>query len=516
MIEILMSAYTLRNHEVHQLQQACQGLEKKVSSLEAEITRLKELLHLQQHGRFGKKSEASPLSKEENLLSSPPIPVAAHTRKQKVGRQLDFRNLPRYRVVHDLTEVDKMCTCCQQPLQVMGQDVREQLEIIPAKYSVIEHVRMKYRCRQCQTVVMAPQPCSPIPKAIAGGSVIADVLVNKYQYHLPLYRQSKIMASSGIHIPDNTLGNWVMQAGDGLVCLYDALWCILKTSYLQVDETPVKILEPDKKGYLWTYFAPHLGRGVVVFEISETRSADVANARLAPFNGLLQTDGYAGYNTLRHRKGIVGLGCWSHARRKFHEVVKITGNQEGVAAQMLERLKPLYALEARMRARQLDFRTRKRLRQKIARPILQAIHRWLRTIHNDVPPQSKLGQAMQYTLNQWKYLTLYLRHGQAEIDTNLVENKIREVALGKKNWLFMGSTASGKIHALYYSLVLSCVLNDINPRVYLHYVLTQIHALRQKLIDPMDLLPHTIDLNLLQVFANAQIDFAKQVFTNSS
>jgi transposase-like protein len=263
------------------------------------------------------------------------------------------------------------------------------------------------------------------------------VALNKYQYHLPLYRQSKIMQSYGITLSDKTLANWVMASGDALLKIYEAMWIILKRRYLQVDETPVKVLKTNKKGYVWAYFAPNVGKGLVVFEFSLTREGAKAAERLKTFNGLLQTDGYAGYESLRKRDGIVAFGCFSHARRKFSEVIKISGDKQGIAAEMIERMKPLYALEARLREMGADHRTRKRLRQKIARPLLKDIHRWLRSIKDQVLPKSKLGNAIAYTLKQWSYLIAYLRHGMAEIDTNYVENKIRNIALGKKNWLFI-------------------------------------------------------------------------------
>ena len=175
-----------------------------------------------------------------------------------------------------------------------------------------------------------------------------------------------------IIIPDNTLGNWVMQVGDALMPLYEALWEeLLSSRYLQVDETPIKVLNPNKKGYLWVYYAPHLGGGLIAFEFDLTRKGAVAEQRLSPYQGLLQTDGYNGYEKLRQREDIEGLGCLTHARRKFAEVVKISKNPEGIAAEAIERLKPLYALEARMRDNQYAFHTRKRLRQKMALPILR-------------------------------------------------------------------------------------------------------------------------------------------------
>src|SRR5271156_6355430 len=518
--EKLQAAYTLRGIELHHLHE-------RVGSLEAEITRLKELLKLQQQQLFGKKSEAASTldlsssasdhsGSTEEVSTPKTTTVSSHIRNipPRGKRTLNTNYLPKYTVIHDLAEAKKTCACCGGELHEIGREVSEQMEIIPAKYCIIEHIRLKYGCRPCETVVMAPKPSAPLPKAIAGASVITDVVLNKYQYHLPLYRQSKIMQSYSMTILDKTLANWVMNSGDALIKIYDAMWIILKHRYLQVDETPVKVLETNKKGYVWAYFAPNVGNGLVAFEFSLTRQGSVAAARLKTFNGLLQTDGYAGYDALRKREGIVGFGCLSHARRKFSEVIKISGDKAGIAAEMIERMKPLYELEARMRkAGVTHHRTRKRLRQKMARPILKNIHQWLRAIKHKVLPKSNLGKAISYTLKQWPYLIAYLRHGMAEIDTNYVENKIRDIALGKKNWLFIGNESCGKIHALWYTLIISSVINDLNPRVYIHYILTKVHQLRRGEIDPLSLLPDRIDVNELERFSIEQIEFGKKMLS---
>jgi transposase len=517
----LQEAYALRCVENRQLHE-------RVASLEEEITRLKELLRLQQERLFGKKSEltsrilnsktptttpdANPTGADSSA-SPKTTTVVSHTRKipPRGKRQFTTNELPIYTVIHDLPELEKNCSCCGKPMHVIAKEKSEALEIIPIQYCIVKHIRLKYGCRPCDSIVMAPKPAAPIPKAIAGPSLLVDVILNKYQYHLPLYRQSKIMHSNGVTISDKTLANWVLALGDGLLKIYEAMWIILQRRYLQVDETPVKVLKTNKKGYVWAYFAPNVGKGLVVFEFSLTREGSVAAKRLQQFKGLLQTDGYAGYNALRKRDDIVSFGCLSHARRKFSEVIKMSGDQQGIAAEMIERLKPLYALEAKLREAGATHRTRKRLRQKIARPILQEIYRWLRSIKHKVLPKSKLGQAISYTLNQWPYLIAYLRHGMAEIDTNYVENKIRDIALGKKNWLFMGNEACGKIHALWYTLIISAIINDLNPRVYIHYLLTKIHQLRRGEIDPLTLLPDRIDINELENFANEQIELARKM-----
>ena len=488
----------------------------KIASLEEENARLREQLQLAQQRHFGKKRDTVEAPVNPELSENTYQTVASYSRKKKpksCGRLIDLSSLPHHYFLHDLAEADKICSGCHNPLHFVEKETPEgQLEILPQRFYVAVHVRYKYGCYACETIKMAPKEPAPIPKALAGGSVLTEVLINKYQYHLPLYRQSKIMASLGVLVPDNTLGNWVMQIGSGLIKLYDAFWdAILSSGYLQVDETPVKILKPEKKGYLWSYFAPWVGQGLIVFELSLTRSAEVAEKRLAPFKGLLQTDGYNGYQGLRKREDIDGLGCITHARRKFSEVVKITKNSQGVAAEAIERLKPLYELEARMREREYSFHTRKRLRQKIAWPILKAFGSWLKKTIPSVPPKSQLAKAIQYSLNQWSYLIKYLRHGQAEIDTNWVEGEIRNIAIGKKNWMFIGNKSSGQVHSIFYSLVLSALLNKLNPRLYLHFLLSKIHDIRRGTIDPITLLPHTINQNELSVFASKLFADAKKV-----
>jgi len=511
--EKLETAYNLRGVEID-------ALRERVISLEEEVTQLKELLKLQQERLFGKKSEANlgkneaPADDSSHSDANTVITVASHSRKKRGPRTLDTTHLPRHSIIHDLSQEQQICHC-GNALHFVRNDISEQLEIIPVRYCIIEHIRKIYGCRSCETIKMAPKPPAPLPKAIAGPSLLADVILNKYQYHLPLYRQSKIMKSYGIQIIDKTLINWLRSCGEGLLPMYDALWTILKNPYLQVDESPVKLLETNKNGYMWTYFASYMGKGIVVFEFSETRKGKVAFNRLADFKGLLQTDAYTGYGPLREKEGVIGLGCFSHARRKFSEVVKISGDNHGLAAKMLEHMKPLYMLEAHLKDMNAPHRIRKKLRRKIARPITKKIYKWLLSIKPSVPPKSKLGKAIAYTLKQWPYLIRYIQHGMAEIDTNFVENKIRDISLGEKNWLFIGNKESGKIHALFYSLIMSAIINDVNPRVYIHYLLTKIHELRLKITDPVTLLPDRIDRDILQKFADEQIEFGRKILNSS-
>lgn len=502
------------------------ALNQNNTALIDENALLKEQILFLQQQLFGKKSEAGEpiidVGESTNDTGEPQetITVSTHTRKKgkkhkKVGRKIDTSALLRHKIYHRLPDEQQLCPCCNNQLSKIGEDISEQLEVLPMRLYVAEHIRDKYACRTCEKLIMAPKPKAPLPKALAGGSLLTEIIINKYQYHLPLYRQSKIFGSYNAIIPDNTLGNWVMQAGGQLILkLLDVMWkALLLNRYLQVDETPVKLLEPNKKGYVWTYFAPITK--LVIFEVSSTRSGKVAEKRLANFKGLLQTDGYSGYDNLRKRKDIEGFGCLTHARRKFKAVLKITNNANGIAAEFVARVQPLYDLEARMRELNLHHRVKKRLRQKQAFPIFKALHPWLKQQLKVVLPKSKLGKAIKYTLKQWKYITKYLRHGMVEIDTNWVENKIRELAIGRRNWLFMDNEDSGAINAFWFSLIASAMLNGLNPRIYIHFLLMHIHELRQGLIEPVSILPNTIDKSLLEKFANEHIAIGKEILNSS-
>lgn len=534
-IELLKSSLLEKDKEIKELRVLLKTYDTKIITLEEENSKLKEensklqeQLYLMQHLNFGKKSEANisapTESTETNNPEEPPElqTVSSYTRvknKKSCGRLVDTKNLLRHKIYHDLSEEEKTCKCCNNILYKIGEDVSEQLELFPAKLYVVEHVRSKYCCRTCNSIVMSPKPTAPIPKSLAGASLITDIIINKYQYHLPLYRQTKILKSYNVFIPDNTLGNLVMQAGRNLMPIYEALWeSIINSNYLQVDETPVKILNPDKKGYLWTYFAPLIGKGLVIYELALTRESQVVENRLADFKGLLQTDGYSGYNGLKKSEYITSLECMSHVRRKYYDVIKVTKNNTGIAAEMLEKLKPLYALESKMRENGVSFHTRKRLREKYAKPLLREIYKWLNQVKTQVPPKSKLMEAIKYTLNtdRWKSLNVYLRHGKAEIDNNWIENKNRPIGLGRRNWLFMGNEKSGIINALLFTLTESALINNLNPRIYIHYLLTKSNSIRQKTIDIKTLLPHTIDHTVLKKFAAEQMNIAKEVFNSIS
>jgi hypothetical protein len=343
----------------------------------------------------------------------------------------------------------------------------------------------------------------PIAKSMAAPSLIAEVIIKKFEHHLPWYRQSKIFTQDGLDIPANTIGNWFMEAGKVLESLNTALRDeINNTDNLQADETPVKLLknkhqnkhQNNHRGYMWGYHSLKPANRFILFEYNETRSGKAASDNLKDYRGILQTDGYAGYNNLRAKDDIVSIGCWAHCRRHFTDVIKITSSA-GKAHEVVKWLGKLYQIEEDARKFNLSFTDRKELRQAQAPPILEAIHKLL--TKSTPLPKSTLGKAIAYALNHWEYLIKYIDHGEAEIDNNLIENQIRPFALGRKNWLFIGNEEAARTAAFFYSIIQTCRLNNIDPRKYLIYVLYQAGRMRRQEIDPRNLLPQFIDKTLL-------------------
>lgn len=482
--------------------------DSQITKLEDQIRWFKEQIKLGQQRQFGRSTEQSTTlvqaeiifndeaASEEETTETEVVEKITYTRRKKksCGRQLDMTLLPRERRVYDLTAEEKRCACgCM--MEKIGEETSEQIDHIPEQLKVIEHVRCTYACRPCEVIKAAAKPESPIPKSMATANLITDVIIKKYEHHLPLYRQSQILTQQGFAIADNTLGNWVMQGAEALFLLGEAAWEQLNHIHrLQCDETPVKVLKPDKEGYMWVYHSTEPHNRFILFEFTLTRAGEHPKQHLKNYHGFLQTDGYSGYNTQREQVGIINVGCWDHARRKFVDVIKINGNNKsGKAGDILHLIGKLYEVEEGIRGQSAE--ERRARRQEKAKPILELLHAKLSKLQ--APPQSALGKAVYYALNQWEYLSRYVEYGEVEISNCWTENQIRSFALGRKNWLFVGNETSANKSALLYSLIQTCKLNNINPRRYLIYVLNQTHRMRRKEIDPVTLLPQFIDKQLL-------------------
>ena len=362
---------------IAQLSAEIEALKEQNKKLSDKIIWFEEQIKLSRHRKFGKQSEQTQIilplfdENESDEVTETIEPINAEKirvtyereKKKKVnGRNIDTTNLPREQIIHDLSEEEKQCQCGNH-LTKIGEDKSEQLELIPAQIKVIEHVTPKYTCRSCETIKAAKKPEAPIQKCMAAASLIVDVIIKKYDHHLPLYRQSKILLQSGIDIPDNTLGNWVMGAADILFPLEKAFWeQLIQSRYLQADETTVKILKPDKKGYMWAYQSLDPKNKFILFEFNVTRAGSVPENRLKDFSGILQTDGYAGYERLGKQKNIIHIGCWDHARRKFTDAIKVSANKTGIANNFLMLINLLYDIEREIKEStdEIRFETRQK------------------------------------------------------------------------------------------------------------------------------------------------------------
>jgi transposase len=456
----------------------CQNLE--LEKLRYEIALLK-------RAKFGRSSEQMErellqmkltLEDLEASLAQIPeraLPVPKQPTTKPVRRPLP-EHLPREQVVHEAA-----CTCpaCGGALRALGEDVSEMLEYIPGHYKVIRHVRPKFSCAECQTIVQAPAPSRPIARGLAGPGFLAHVLVSKYADHLPLYRQSQIYRREGLDLDRSTLADWVGGASALLAPLVASLGrYVMCASKLHADDTPVPVLCPGrgttKQGRLWTYVRDDRPAGsaeppAVLFRYSPDRKGERPRVHLEPFTGVLQADGYAGFDRL-YGERIQEAACWAHVRRKFYDLH--VAHQSPVAAEALERIGRLYGIETEIRGRPPDERAQ--IRRARAGPELEALHTWLHAQLTTLSKKSELAVAIRYALSRWVALTRYRVDGRLEIDNNAAERSLRAVALGRKNWLFAGSDDGGGRAANIYSLLETAKLNDLNPEEYLRHVLEHI------------------------------------------
>jgi transposase len=408
------------------------------------------------------------------------------------------KDFPREQVVHDIPEAEKICACGAHLVRI-GEEITEQLKYIPAQLSVIQHVRPKYACKPCQeNVKIAEMPALLLPKSIATPELIAHTIVTKYADHVPLYRQEAIWQRLDIDLPRSSLCAWILKIAELCKPLVRCLQKqIIQSNYIQADETTIQVLEEvgranTAKSYFWVYRGGDRTKPSLVFDYEETRGGYHAREFLSGFKGYLQTDAYSGYDWVEKEKDICSVKCFAHARRYFADCAKLSKKPE-LATKALEFFKKLYAIEKRARENNLSAEQRHELREKYAPPILAEFKQWLEHHLTKVPPQQKLGQAIQYSLNNWKELNHYLKDGQIEIDNNLVENAIRPFAISRKNWLFCGSPRGAKAGAVLYSLLETCKANDIEPYQYFVAMLNRIRLCATD-EDYQQLLPQFIQL----------------------
>lgn len=421
-------------------------------------------------------------------------PKTAGATKPSKGRGVLPKHLPR---IEEIIAPDVTCGCGARR-HIIGEDVSERLDIVPAQFRVIVTRRPKYACRSCEAgVVQAPAKSRLIEGGMPTEATIASVIVSKYADHLPLYRQSQIYARQGVDIDRSTLAFWVGKAAHELKPVHDALLANLKTSSkLFMDETPTPVLNPGsgktKKGYFWALARDDRGWNGpeppgVVFTYTPGRSGKYASEILQSFGGILQVDGYTGYNRvldLRDNAPIQLAYCWAHARRKLYELTH--NNVAPIAEEGLKQIATLYRIEAQ--ARGTSAQERMAIRQQKSAPKIVAFKSWLDQARSQVSAKSPTGEALKYIAKYWDGLILFLSDGRIEMDSNAVERTIRPIALQRKNALFAGHDAGAQNWAMLASLIETCKLNQIEPHSYLTGVLTAIvNGHKQKDID--ELLP---------------------------
>ena len=400
-------------------------------------------------------------------LEQQQAPAAAPRQHKRVGRNPLPPELPRIEHRHE----PESCTCsdCGRGLVKIGEDISEQLDVEPARFFVHRHIRPQYACRTCETITAVPVPAAIIDGGLAAPGLHAWVLIHKYLDHLPLYRIEKISDRHGVPIARSTLAQWVGQLGVSLQPLVDRLAELLKQGkVLHADETPVQQLDPGKgktkRAYIWAYRSNDLEGAprIVVFDYHTSRSGAHARNFLQAWRGHLMVDDYGGYKE-SFREGITELACLAHCRRKFFDLQAACGHP--VAEEALRRIAELYAIEAQ--ARDSDATTRLVLRQQQARPRLTALHDWLIAQRVKTADSSGLARAIDYSLKRWPALIRYVDSGILPIDNNMVENAIRPITLGRRNWLFTGSERAGCRAAAIQSLLATAKLNGLEPLAWL-------------------------------------------------
>ena len=414
------------------------------------------------------------------------LPAATPPDKQQPKRQPLPANLPRREIRHEPESTTCGCGC---QMKRIGEDVAEKLDYEPGVFTVERHIRGKWACAKCETLVQAPVDAHVIDKGIPTSGLLAQVLIAKFADHLPLYRQEAIFARAGLGIARSTLAQWVGSCGVQLQPLVDALKDeMLGHSVLHADETPVQMLKPGNgkthRAYLWAY-APGAFEDLkaVVYDFCESRAGENARSFLGQWRGSLVCDDFAGYKA-SFAHGMTEVGCLAHARRKFFDLHASSKSQ--VAESALQQIGMVYEVEREVQNLTPD--ARQRIRQARSRPLLDALHRWMLLTRQKITDGSATAKALDYSLKRWAALTRFVDDGRLPVDNNWIENQIRPIAIGRSNWLFAGSLRAGKRAAAVMSLIRSAKLNGHDPYAYLKDVLTRLPTQRASQIG--QLLPH--------------------------
>ncbi len=433
--------------------------------------------------RYGTKSEAVPIGQlrlfgdevkdSEEEPHEPVEPVVKANGSH--GRKKPARELPRVQKVHDVPEEEQQCPSCHCLREVIGQETSEQYDYSPASIQIIEHVRIKRACKQCaEHVIVASKPASVIEKGLATENMLAYVATSKFADHLPLHRLEGIFKRDGANISRSTMCDWLAAAANCLLPLYLRMKeLVLQSEIIWTDDTPVKMQDREderniRNARVWVYLGDK-AHPYTIFDFTESRKRDGPLNFLSDFKGYLQADAFSGYDCIYAGGAVHEAACWAHARRKFFDALSTNSKACGEALAMIQ---SLYLIEREYQSATDDERLAQRLSKSV--PILENLKKWLDHQKVIALPKSPLGKAATYALNNWKALNTFTSRGELTIDNNKSENALRAMAVGRKNWLFVGSKAGGRTATIIASFLATCKAHSIHPRIYLADVLTRL------------------------------------------
>jgi transposase len=468
-----------------------QQLAAENKSLREDVTNLLYQLKQIKRAMYGKRSERQ--VEDSQILSlfstsapaaPQPIPteqVERYERRKAVGRLPLDKDLPRERIEYH--PEDLSCKSCGKQLKAIGEEISEELEFIPARLFVREHARIKYACPCCKNKVeIAPltEINQVIDRGRPGPGLLSHILLSKFEDHLPLERQAKIFEREGVKIAPSTLHGWSEQSAEIALPVYQALIKeLMAANLIHADDIPVTVNHDGRyhKGYLWGYRAGN----TVVYDFTTSRSSEHPVRFLGKYSGYLQTDGYAGYNAVVELSGAIRVACMAHARRKFFDA-KSTDPPR--TKRVLDLIAALYQVEREAKEKAFSLREKLLLRQEKSLPIVKTLEQTLWAFRDEVLPKSPVGEAIGYTLTLRKELTVFLDVPFVRLDNNPIEQQLRPIALGRKNYMFFGSEAGGKRAAIFYSLINSAKLHKLNTFDYLQHLLSNVRNSDPALLTP--------------------------------
>ena len=488
-----MGAERTAAEELAQLRQENEKLRAEVAHLRLERDALVQRLKAELKKRYGRQSERFdgqgllPFMEDESVPPAPPhIDEAPDEEYETVRRKKKKRSrgaprfpddLQRRRVHVEPSAEEAICPCCGKTRIQIGEDVTEELDYVPASFEIVEYVRPRLVCPDHEEagVTIPDLPPRPIEKGMAGPGLLAQVVTAKYRDHLPLYRQSGIYKRSGVEISDSTMGDWIRDMAHLLSPIVAEMKRqALTTGYVASDDTRITILDRthhkgSRKGYLWVYQGSELGD--CIFDYRPNRSRDGPLEFLRGYEGYVQADAYSGYDRLFTEGNVKEVGCMAHARRRFDKAI---GDDPKAARGVMDAIRRLYGLESYAKKEDLSVAALRDLRQAEALPLLEKLRDWMLEYKPHVLPESPMGDALGYFLNHAEALIRYTEDGRLAIDNNRAERAMRQVAVGRKNWMFAGSDAGGERAATLYSLTVSCWELKLDPFRYLRDVIDRV------------------------------------------